>query len=398
MKAKRMIRLLDNADAAVLLLKQDKEQGSNLSFRDLPSPYRKQIFNWALNEDSEYLDLESHRFQRLRDKRHQMILGHSGDRYNLQRTLLLKLLPELQKGGEPYNATASVLGPLLGWDNCVVAKRVSAKELDMLGFWSHGNLKSPQHHSLAGNAAQNLYEGLHRLHQSAICREFPLDSMLSQTPSALWIGHRIDLPDNHGTGHICAWGKPDLLDTDTSAWLIALAADTLGAWLLTQSPSGEKNYEHSTEPRDLLTSLPGRKTFDLALQHTVEAYKQRQQDCLIALVDIHGFSEINNTYGREQGDLLLKRLADELLEMSRRKDQVFRFGGDEFMLLMPLTKGRPPVAKRLKAIESILQENHPEFKLSYSMATLSDVKGSSEDLMLKIDQELNNFKQSSKLS
>jgi GGDEF domain-containing protein len=80
--------------------------------------------------------------------------------------------------------------------------------------------------------------------------------------------------------------------------------------------------------------------------------------------------------------------------MCRRRDQVFRYAGDEFLLLMPITQSPPPVEKRLDRISKQIQQKTPEFGFNLATALLSEVKGSGEELMLTIDQRLKAAKES----
>lgn len=400
MKTNIIPALFDAAEAPMLLIKKQVHEWSNARFRELPESLRHSVIKWALNTPEEqpaadeWLELEGYYFQRLTKGKHTCILGYVVDRNSLQRTLLLKLLPELHAGGDPFQNTARVLGPLLGWSNCLVAKRKDNRSLEMLGHWQDGIMLAPSTQTMAGNAAQVLYEGEEpQRHHKGLAREFPLDDMLSDSPSALWMGHRVDLPDQMGVGHICVWNPPEHVDVNLTQWLLTLAADTLGAWLLSHSESSKKDYEPSNEPRDQLTGLPGPKTFDLALTHAVSAYLNKNKDVLVALVDIDGLTHINDKYGQIAGDRLIHQFADELLNMCRRRDQVFRYGGDEFLLLMPITQTPPPVAKRLKRISQEFQQSIPEFALNLATARLSEVKGSGEELMLTIDQRLNALKE-----
>lgn len=393
MKTKIIPALFDQADAAMLLAHKGEIIWSNSRFRHLPEAYRKQTQSWALERDTEWLELDAYAFQRLTHKHYTTIIGYPGDRTHLQRTLLLKLLPELHAGGDPFLNTARVLGPLLGWSHCVVAKHKRSRSVDLLGHWHQGQMLPPQTQALAGSAAQGLYEGEAHLNTArALGREFPLDELLQNDPCALWIGHRIDLPDLPAVGHICAWGAPDHADVDTAAWLLALTTDVLSSWLLSHYESADKDYQPSQEARDQLTGLPGRHAFDQALIHAMGTYSNRGQDCLVALVDIEGLTSINDTYGSNAGDKLLHDFAQELLGMSRRKDQVFRFGGDEFLLLMPTGPTPPPVAKRLQKITLQIQTEMPEFRVNLATCLLSEAGGSSGELMLMIDQRLKKAK------
>ena len=394
MKTKIIPALFDSAEAPMVLLKDQVHEWSNSRFRELPESLRRAVLRWALKDEQEWLELDGYRFQRLNKGKHTSILGYLIDRNSLQRTLLLKLLPELHQGGDPFQNTARVLGPLLGWEHCLVAKRSKKRSLEALGYWKNGEMQPPSSLPLTGNAAQAFYEGEEPVRQQkSVGREFPLDELLSETPSALWLGQRIDLPEHMGVGHLCVWSPPEHADVNLAQWIISLAADTLSAWLLSHSISEKKDYEPSNEPPDQLTGLPGPKTFDLALKHAVTAYLENGKDVLVAMVDIDALTHINDHYGQIAGDQLIHQFADELLNMCRRRDQVFRYAGDEFLLLMPITQSPPPVEKRLDRISKQIQEKIPEFDLNLATALLSEVKGSGEELMLTIDQRLKTAKE-----
>ncbi len=396
MKTKIIPALFDSADTPMLLIKDQAHEWSNARFRELPEAIRHAVLGWAVKESEEWLELEGYRFQRLNKGKHTSVLGLVVDRNSIQRTLLLKLLPELQQGGDPFQNTARILGPLLGWKHCLVAKRSQKRSLEALGYWKNGEMQPPTNLPLAGNIAQAFYEGEEPLlHQKSLCREFPLDELLADTPSSLWLGHRLDLPEQPGVGHLCVWGEPDGVDVNLTEWILSLTADTLSAWLLCHQAAQQKEYEPSHEPLDLLTGLPGPKTFDLALKHAVQMFQEDAKDFLIALVDINALASINDRYGQLVGDQLIHQFADELLNMCRRRDQVFRYAGDEFLLLMPITHTPPPVEKRLKRIIKQMQEKTPEFDINLAMAMLSEVKGSGEELMLTIDQRLKDAKSAS---
>lgn len=395
MKTKIIPALFDSAEAPMVLLKDQVHEWSNSRFRELPESLRRAVLSWALKDEQEWLELDGYHFQRLNKGKHTSILGYLIDRNSLQRTLLLKLLPELHQGGDPYQNTARVLGPLLGWEHCLVAKRSKKRSLEALGYWKNGEMQPPTNLALTGNAAQAFYEGEDLAQQlKSVGREFPLDELLAQTPSALWLGQRIDLPEQTGIGHICVWNPPEHADVNLAQWILTLAADTLSAWLVCHNVSEKKDYEPSNEPLDQLTGLPGPKTFDLALQHAVKAHHEDGKDFLVAFVDIDALTHINDQYGHAAGDQLIHQFADELLNMCRRRDQVFRYAGDEFLLLMPITQSPPPVEKRLSRISKQIQEKIPEFDLNLATALLSEVKGSGEELMLTIDQRLKAAKES----
>lgn len=86
---------------------------------------------------------------------------------------------------------------------------------------------------------------------------------------------------------------------------------------------------------DALTGLPNRSLFrDRLLQAIAIAEREK---CILALmfIDLDKFKPVNDQYGHEIGDLLLKAVAERMLDCLRKSDSVARVGGDEFIVLLP---------------------------------------------------------------
>jgi diguanylate cyclase (GGDEF)-like protein len=88
---------------------------------------------------------------------------------------------------------------------------------------------------------------------------------------------------------------------------------------------------------DELTELPNRRAFAEAL--AVEIARAQRFDSPLSLVvaDLDGFKAINDLHGHPAGDVCLRAVADVLRATLRRYDACFRWGGDEFALLLPET-------------------------------------------------------------
>jgi len=85
---------------------------------------------------------------------------------------------------------------------------------------------------------------------------------------------------------------------------------------------------------DPLTGLPNRLLFDDRLEHGLEQAKRHSRTLAVMFVDLDEFKTINDTYGHDVGDTVLKMIAGRLKENARGDDTVSRHGGDEFLYLL----------------------------------------------------------------
>lgn len=90
--------------------------------------------------------------------------------------------------------------------------------------------------------------------------------------------------------------------------------------------------------QDSLTQLPNRAAFDERFAVEFNAFKRDQHDVCIVVADIDHFKQINDNYGHSAGDKTLQVVAKALKKAVRVTDFIARFGGEEFVLIMPHSK------------------------------------------------------------
>jgi len=85
---------------------------------------------------------------------------------------------------------------------------------------------------------------------------------------------------------------------------------------------------------DELTQLPNRRAAMAALKQLVDA----NQPAALVLLDVDHFKQVNDTYGHHAGDAVLRGVAERMLACLRQEDLLARFGGEEFVVILPDTE------------------------------------------------------------
>jgi len=144
---------------------------------------------------------------------------------------------------------------------------------------------------------------------------------------------------------------------------------------------------------DPLTGLPNRAAWSERLEQEVEQWQRHGNSLLIAMLDLDHFKRINDNYGHLAGDRVLKLIASVLRKRVRGGDFIARFGGEEFVLLVPDTP-LAAGAKLAEALRAAIEACPFHFKgepvtVTVSMGMTAFKPGEHSDLVLKrADQAL----------
>jgi diguanylate cyclase (GGDEF)-like protein len=142
---------------------------------------------------------------------------------------------------------------------------------------------------------------------------------------------------------------------------------------------------------DALTGLGNRRALDNALTGQTASSTRAGSPLSVALVDLDGLKRINDRFGHIEGDGCLQEAARAMERSVRGSDLCFRWGGDEFVVVMPATDraGAELVLERLAADVGHVcpREGEPGLTLSYGVAQLQP-SGSAEDLLAMADLAL----------
>lgn len=122
--------------------------------------------------------------------------------------------------------------------------------------------------------------------------------------------------------------------SDSEQHLLRVAADTLAGALARQRLEMELRYQARHDP---LTGLLNRRPFEEALARETQRAQRYGHPFALIMLDVDQFKAVNDAYGHEVGDRILEALADGVSERLREPDLLARWGGEEFMALLPET-------------------------------------------------------------
>ena len=109
--------------------------------------------------------------------------------------------------------------------------------------------------------------------------------------------------------------------------------------------------------RDYMTKLYNRRYFTESSKYFLSLARRDGTQISIVIIDIDDFKKINDTYGHTAGDETIKALAKVMLKESRKSDMVARWGGEEFVILLPGadTEGAKIIAEKIKKATQMLE-------------------------------------------
>ncbi|MBL1321290.1 MAG: GGDEF domain-containing protein [Methylophaga sp.] len=145
--------------------------------------------------------------------------------------------------------------------------------------------------------------------------------------------------------------------------------------------------------QDKLTGLNNRGAFDKSLKREIDLAQRQHSPMSLVMLDIDFFKAVNDTYGHSAGDLALKKLAKSLTDSMRASDIAFRYGGEEFTLILSNTDSKAAllVAERIRIAISQLNCNDGSrtfgFTVSLGVAQLKHGE-KSESLFSRADSAL----------
>ncbi len=171
-------------------------------------------------------------------------------------------------------------------------------------------------------------------------------------------------------------------------------------WLAINITDRKKLEERLRElsEKDALTGAYNRRYFMQIFEQEFSIAKRYKNKLSVLLIDIDNFKEINDTYGHDGGDAVLKRFVIFCKEILRQADLFARYGGEEFIVMLPNTPslGAAIIAERVRAnIEEMsvtFEKQTIKFTISIGISLVLDADINSNAVLTRADSALYNAK------
>ena len=145
---------------------------------------------------------------------------------------------------------------------------------------------------------------------------------------------------------------------------------------------------------DNLTKLLNRGAWESLLNSEFERFRRYGHDCTLIMLDIDHFKQVNDQYGHQVGDDVIRHLADTMRHCLRHTEYLGRYGGEECAIILPETslEGACVIAERLRATIAAATVNSHDTDLSYTVslgvAALKPQTASSQQWLRQADDAL----------
>lgn len=162
--------------------------------------------------------------------------------------------------------------------------------------------------------------------------------------------------------------------------------------------SSELAETRQTMNEDALTGAQNRRGMDAALLREVARARRNQNRLTVAMIDVDHFKQVNDTYGHDVGDRLLIHLGMIAKSVLRESDTLVRYGGEEFLVILPESdvRGAEYVLNRLREMVAksplMYTNKRIEVTISAGLSQLQDGENG-HNLVLRADQALYQAKQ-----
>jgi diguanylate cyclase (GGDEF)-like protein len=153
---------------------------------------------------------------------------------------------------------------------------------------------------------------------------------------------------------------------------------------------------------DELTGLYSKRHFLSSMEKKIALYERYGEKLVLLMLDIDDFKKINDTYGHPAGDHILKQIGQAVMNSTRDGDMDFRYGGEEFAVILPATDSAwgvfvaERIRKKIEGTAFTIENITVKLTVSIGVASCPEHAETIKDLIVKADRALYESKRTGK--
>jgi diguanylate cyclase (GGDEF)-like protein len=200
------------------------------------------------------------------------------------------------------------------------------------------------------NTAFEILFGLHHSHGPALFTQLPADftcllqQLDQQSAAPVWCllaedgscrHFKLQSAVKNSEPHLCLLMMQDISEQENA--LLALKKQNKELQQRLTDIEQLKNRIREQSIRDPLTNLYNRRFLNEFMERELALARRNQKPLAVVMLDLDHFKQLNDQFGHQTGDKVIEMVAKHLLRQSRRTDILFRYGGEEFLVILPNT-------------------------------------------------------------
>jgi len=312
---------------------------------------------------------------------------------------LLPVFRALREGQSLFQAVVSALRDALRWRWLGVTRFLPdsngvCSRVEVLVLWDTDHFAATFQYDLPGMPCAVVLEKRQCCRFEEVADLFPADTTAKTMGARIYAGKVY--ADANGTplGHLFALHDEIPVPDRRIEMLFDVMSALLSAEWRALGAETELRAARAAARTDALTGLWNRRAFDEDIAAQIQhGRRQQDHDAMLMLIDLDGMKQINDSQGHDQGDRMLNLFAQQLATGCRRSDRAYRFGGDEFALLLGNTVSPAVLQTRLNySLNKLRDAGFPGIGASAGVAALSETAGDSATWFSLADARLYQMK------
>jgi diguanylate cyclase (GGDEF)-like protein/PAS domain S-box-containing protein len=262
-------------------------------------------------------------------------------------------------------------------------KKDSQQMVETIALWARGAIVDNMTYDLKGTPSESFMEKSFCCYSSGVRQKFPNDYLLKEIGIESYLGVPLFDSSNHPLGLLVIMDRKPLMNIGLAESMLRIFAARAAA---------ELERKHAEEIlaeqaiRDVLTNLYNRRYFNHRIKEEVVRADRNKQEMALLMCDLEHFKAINDSRGHHVGDEVLRSVAQEIQQSTRGADLVFRWGGDEILVILSDTnrEGVLIAADRIrKGVNKVGQQMNVELDISIG-AVLYPEHGRTVDELVRL--------------